>query len=183
MWNLFVKLDDSLIGLAGKAQKKLCAAFTTTPQRLRAVISIVVMTISLASGIVGLFRLSDQGNSSTFTIWVVAYVLWLTLAVVAMITGVYRLRTAPVWTAAEYRKSLVGSVMVRANDAPSRLINLIVIALMIFISIVGFTFDRGHGPFFVAMMTLFMSSKAINDILTSAEVPPLPGNLRHSAGC
>jgi hypothetical protein len=174
--NLISVFDDKLVEIAATLQAKACENFSLTPPECRFRLTIFTLALSSISGTIGCYQL--YGNPD-FGIWIVPYLMWLSLNLAALSSVVVAARDTPAWSAAEHRKLLLGAVMTRTNDANNRLIIAIITALLFLLVATGILIDAGHGIFFFAMATLYFMNYLMRGFLAAAEVPPFQGRFRN----
>lgn len=179
MTKLYVPLDDKLVTTAGWFQERVCRTLSVTPPQFRSMVSIVALALGSICGLIGSYQLYGTAG---FNVWIIPYVLWLFLSISGLCAVVSALRTAPVWSAAEHRKLLLGAVMTRANDANIRFVMALVTVLMVILVIAGILLGAGQGAFFFAMVTLYFVNYSLRGFLAATEVPPLQGRFINDTG-
>jgi len=178
-FSLVSALDDKLVEMAGALQAKAYQNLSLTPPEFRSRVSIATLAFSSICGVIGCYQLY---GSPDFGIWIVPYLMWLSLNLAALSSVIVTSRDAPAWSAAEHRKLLLGAVMTRTNDANNRLIIAVVTALMFLVVAVGILIGAGHGIFFFSMMTLYFMNHTMRGFLAATEVPPLQGRFKNDEG-
>lgn len=179
MWNLVSALDDKLVEMAGTWQARACQTLSLTPPEFRSLVSIFTLILSSICGVIGGYQLYETPD---FSIWIIPYVMWLSLNLAALSSVVSTVRNATAWSAAEHRRLLLGAVMTRTNDANNRLIIAIVTSFMLVLIAAGILIGGGHGVFFFSMVTLYFMNSAMRGFLAATEVPPLQGRFRNDTG-
>lgn len=179
MWNLVFAADDKLIEIAGAVQAKACKTLALTPPGFRAQVSFCALVLSSILGVVGIFQLYGTPD---FSIWIIPYVMWLSINLAALSSIISTVRNAPIWSAAEYRKLLVGAVFARSNDTNNRFIVFLVTCFMCILVAEGIIIGGGHGIFFFSMVTLYFANHAMRGFLAATDLPPLQGRLRNDSG-
>ncbi|TLX16461.1 hypothetical protein [Rhizobium sp. MHM7A] len=175
MWNLISALDDKLIEIAGTLQAKACETLSLTPPEFRSKVSVFTLILSSICGVIGGYQLYGTPD---FSIWIIPYAMWLSINLAALWSIILTVRNAPIWSAAEHHKLLVGAVFARSNDANKRFIIFIVTCFMCILVAEGFLIGGGHGIFFFSMVTLYFANHAMRGFLAATDLPPLQGRLR-----